>query len=134
MTTPIFRSIKPLAAVLLAAFLATSCGGGGGSAAPAPTNLAAVAGDTVVTLTWDMAGDVQYWMFEGPSNVVPSSTDNMSKWIGLAGGSTALKVSSPLVVTALTNGVSYTFSINGRIGGGPGGPGATPVSATPVAP
>ena len=133
MITPIFRSFKPLAAVLLAAILATSCGGGG-SAAPAPTGLAVFAGDTLVTLTWDMVGDVEYWMFDAPSDVVPASTANMSNWIGLAGGATVAKVTSPLVVSSLTNGVSYTFSINGRIKGGPGGPGATPVAATPVAP
>lgn len=133
MTTSIFRSFKPLAAVLLAAVLTASCGGGG-SSAPAPTGLAVVAGDTLVTLTWDMVGDVEYWMFDGPSNVVPSSTANMSNWIGLPGGAAVAKVTSPLVVSSLTNGVSYTFSINGRIKGGPGGPGATPVTATPVAP
>ena len=133
MTTSFFRSFKPLAAVLLAAVLTASCGGGG-SSAPAPTGLAAVAGDTIVTLTWDEVGDVEYWLFVGPSDVVPASTANMSSWIGLAGGNTVVKVSPPLVVSSLTNGISYTFSINGRVKGGPGGPGATPVTATPVAP
>jgi hypothetical protein len=36
------------------------------------------------------------------------------------------------VVAGLTNGISYSFSVNARTNGGPGGPGATPVTATPV--
>jgi photosystem II stability/assembly factor-like uncharacterized protein len=32
----------------------------------------------------------------------------------------------------LTNGLSFSFSINGRISGGPGGPGSVAVDATPI--
>jgi hypothetical protein len=55
----------------------------------------------------------------------------MSTWIGLPGGGTKINATSPLVLTGLVNGTSYSFSVNGRTNGGPGGPGATPVTATP---
>jgi hypothetical protein len=55
----------------------------------------------------------------------------MQNWFGLLGGNVLLKVSSPYVVQGLLNGVNYTFSVSGRVDGGPGGSGATPQTATP---
>ena len=78
-----------------------------------------------------MVPGVEYWLFYGPTSSVPATTTSMNGWIGLAGGGAPINVTSPYVVTGLTNGVSYSFSVNGRTGSGPGGPGATPVSATP---
>jgi hypothetical protein len=128
----LFRSFKLLTVFLLGAVLCVACGGGG-SPAPAPTGLAAVAGDASATVSWDMVEGVEYWLFEGPTSNVPAAITNMSTWIGLAGGSTVVKVASPYVVSGLVNGTSYSFTVNGRTSGGPGGPGATPVVATPVA-
>jgi hypothetical protein len=43
-------------------------------------------------------------------------------------------VASPLMISGLTNGVTYSFAMNGRISGGPGGAQTPSVSATPAAP
>lgn len=91
------------AAALLAVLLSVACGG---DSAPAATGLKVTAGEA-------------------------TDTTSMQKWIGLPGGNVLLKVTSPYVVSGLVNGTNYSFSVNGRTDGGPGGPGATPASATP---
>lgn len=124
-----FRSFKLFAAALLAVLLSVACGG---DAAPAPTRLAVTAtGESSATLSWDMAPGVEYWLFYAPTSIAPTDTTSMQKWIGLPGGNVLLKVTSPYVVSGLVNGTPYSFSVNGRTDGGPGGPGATPVLATP---
>lgn len=122
------RSFKFFTAALLMLVLA-ACGGG--SSAPAATGVKAVATESTVTVSWDMAPGVEYWLFYGPSSLMPSDTSTMANWIH-AGSTVALKVGSPFVVSGLTNGVSYSFSLDGRIDGGPAGPGTTPVAATPM--
>jgi ABC-type transport system substrate-binding protein len=130
----LLRSFKLFLAAAITAALCVACGGGGGSAAPAPTGLAVVPGDTVATLNWDMVEGVEYWVFDVPTSGAPASTAAMSTWIGVAGGATFVKATSPFVVSGLVDGTSYSFSVNGRTNGGPGGPGAAPVVATPLAP
>jgi hypothetical protein len=125
----IFRSFKLLLASALASLVLFGCGAG--SSAPAPTSLVATATESGVTVTWDMTPGVEYLFFYGPTSIVPSSVTSMSGWIGLPGGGTKINATSPLVLTGLANGLSYSFSVNGRTNGGPGGPGATPVTATP---
>jgi hypothetical protein len=125
----IFRSLKLFVAAVLASVVLFGCGKG--SSAPAPTSLVATATESGVTVTWDMTPGVEYLFFYGPTSVVPSSVTSMSPWIGLPGGGTKINATSPLVLTGLVNGTSYSFSVNSRTNGGPGGPGATPVTATP---
>ena len=124
-----FRSIPLFLAGLMTALLLTACGNG--EPAPAPTGLQVTAGESSATLTWDMVGGVEYWVFFAPTSVAPHDVGSMQAWFGLPGGNVLLKVTSPYVVQGLTNATDYTFSINGRIDGGPGGSGATPVTATP---
>lgn len=123
------RSFKLFVAALVAALLSVACGSG--ASAPAPTGLAVSAGESTVTVSWDMADGVEYWLYFGPSSVAPGNTASMQGWFGLPGGNVLLKVSSPYVLSGLANDLSYSFSINARIDGGPGGPGAAPVMATP---
>lgn len=127
----ILHLFKLFASMLVAAMLLVACGGGGDSA-PAPTGVTVTAKESTATVTWNMQDGVEYWLFYGPTSVAPTDTSTMHGWIGLPGGSVLLNVSSPLVISGLVNGTSYSFSLNGRTGGGPGGPGSTPVSATPV--
>ena len=124
------RSFKLFFATLITVLLSVACGG---DSAPPPTNVVVVAGESSVTVSWDMVGGVENWLFFGPTSTVPTSTTAMEKWIGQYGGGTLLNVTSPYVVSGLVNGVSYSFSLNGRTNGGPGGPGSTPVTATPRA-
>lgn len=116
-------------AALVVAVLSVACGGA--STAPTPSGLTAVAGETTVTVTWTMDAGVEYWLYIAPTSVAPTNNSSMHDWFGLTGGNVLMKVSSPYVVSGLSNGTSYSFSVNGRISGGPGGPGAPTVSATP---
>ncbi len=125
------RSFKLFAATLMAALLSAACSTGGGDPAPAPTGLAVVAGETSATLTWNMVDGVEYWVFAAPTSLAPPTTATMQGWFGLPGSNVVLKVNSPYVFTGLLNGLSYSFSVNGRTNGGPGGPGAAAVVATP---
>lgn len=123
------RFFRVWMAALAVAVLSVACGGG--STAPTPSGLTAVAGETTVTVTWAMDAGVEYWLFLAPTSVAPTNNNSMHDWFGLTGGNVLMKVSSPYVVSGLTNGTSYSFSVNGRISGGPGGAGAPTVSATP---
>ncbi|MDP2784521.1 MAG: hypothetical protein Q8O38_08015 [Sulfurimicrobium sp.] len=109
-----------LAAVL---FLA-SCGTG--SSAEPPTVVTAVAGDGSVTLTWDMEPGVEYWVFSAAADsVTPENCSSLPEC------QTIMSAASPRIVSGLTNGTTYSFTINGRIDGGPGGTGSVSISAVP---
>jgi len=113
-----------LAAVLISG-LVSACGGGG--PAPAPVGgLTAVAGDGQVTLSWAPDAGVDYWLFFAPTSSI--STTSLSNAPGHQGRT---GVTSPYVLTGLTNGVTYSFTIDGRFGNGAGGPGTPSVSAVP---
>lgn len=99
---------------------------GNGSSAPAPTNVNVVAGDTSVTISWDMSPGVDYWVFKAAAaNITPLSCYGMPQCQMI------MHAVSPLLVTGLTNGTTYSFTINGRIDGGAGGPGSPSRQATP---
>ena len=125
------RSFRLFVAALAAALVLLSVGCGNGEPAPAPTGLAVSAGEASATVSWDMADGVEYWLFFGPSSVAPTTTSSMQGWFGLPGGNVLLKATSPYVVTGLPDGLSYSFSVNARTNGGPGGPGSTAVKVTP---
>lgn len=113
----------------LAIIVLTGCLGSAfdvGSSTPPPTDVRVVAGDNSVTLSWTMAPNVEYWVFSAPSASV--TTDD---WSRLPGGKATIKVVSPQVIGGLFNGVKYSFTVNGRIDGGPGGPGSASLSAVP---
>jgi hypothetical protein len=128
MLKPLLRALTLWGCTLIATVLLSSCGG---EAADPPGGVNVTAGENSVTLTWNAADGVEYWIFYGPTSVTPSRTDNMQLWIGLPGGSVALKATSPYTLAGLSNGISYSFTLNARTNGGPGGPGSTPVSAMP---
>jgi hypothetical protein len=121
------HSVRAWLLVLLTAVL-TSCGGG--SAAPAPTGLAVQVSESSATVSWNMVEGVEYWLFYGPTSTMPASVASMSDWIRAPNAQTAIRVASPLVVSGLSYSIPYSFSVNGRTDGGPGGPGATAVVAT----
>ena len=61
-----------LIAAILVILLAAGCGSNGRSA-DAPTNVVAVPGDGIVTVTWAMTPGVEYWLFYGNTNNITSS-------------------------------------------------------------
>lgn len=122
------KRISYLIAAVATTLLLNGCLGGAfdlGSAAAPPSDLKAVAGDSGVTLTWTMSPNVEYWVFAAPGTGI--TTEN---WLNI-GGSAFPKATSPHVVPYLTNGSTYSFTVNGRIDGGAGGAGASAVSAVP---
>ena len=117
----------------IAAILLQGCLGSGGNSAPAPTNVQVVAKDSRVVVTWDMSPGVEYWIFKAYGNgVTPKNCSVMPLC------STTVKVTSPTAIWGLYNKSAltapytpYSFSINGRTNGGPGGAGSPAVSALP---
>ncbi len=112
------RYIGFITVAAVAIFL-SACIGSGGSSAPAPNNVHVVAKDSRVIVTWDMAPGVQYWIFHANgTGVTPQNCSTMPLCY------TAVNVSSPASIPSLYNGYPYSFSINGRRDGGPGGTGS----------
>ena len=97
-----------------------------GSSAPAPNNVNVVAGDGMVTVSWDMLPGVEYWIFKAATNDVTPQT-----CLGTPQCQIIMKAVSPAVISGLTNGTLYSFSINGRLDSGAGGPGSPSVQAIP---
>jgi len=97
-----------------------------GSSANPPDDVKLVAGDSSVTVTWTMAPNVEYWIFSAPADTI--STDG---WARLIGVRASIDAKSPQVVTGLANDLKYSFTVNARVDGGPGGPGSTSVSVVP---
>ena len=124
--------LKSALPALIAATLVSACGGGGGSASAMPENFQVVEGDSQVTITWKQEAGVQYWLF-----YAPSTTDiTVESWKKTAGalskiGDRGKGISSPYVITGLTNDKSYDFLLNGRTDGGEGGPTASLSPKTP---
>ena len=117
-----------ITALFLAAFLA-ACGGGSGSSAPPPTGgITAEAGDGQVTLTWTATAGVDYWLMYAASATAIDMKNPPGNHAWITSGLT-----SPYTLPGLTNGVTYSFAMDGRISGGPGGAQTPSVSATPAA-
>jgi hypothetical protein len=127
-SVPYWRTAAFISTIFALLALA-GCGGiigGQGYPAPAPTNVKAVAGDGIVTVSWDMSPNVQYWLFHAAANsITPHSC------ISLPACATVIDASSPAVITGLANGTTYSFTIDGRVNNGPAGPGSSSVSAVP---
>ena len=119
------RALTAVAAILAATTLA-ACGGSKGDPAAAPTNVAVKAGDGRVTVTFNGQAGVDYWVFFAPGTGL--TVDN---WVNLPGAGVQRNAVSPAVISALRNGQLYSFTINGRTDGGPGGPATATLTATP---
>lgn len=116
-------------AAAAAALLLVGCLGNDfklGSAADPPADLRVEAGDSSATVTWTSVPGVKYWVFSAQANNVTPEN-----WNTLTGGRALIDVSSPHRVTGLVNGMTYSFSANGRIGNGQGGAGIPSVSIVP---
>ncbi|MDR0481239.1 MAG: hypothetical protein LBG66_05070 [Gallionellaceae bacterium] len=120
---------------VLACSILASCGGGDGlgkhgSSEPAPTNVQIRAEDSRVLLTWDMQPGVEYWVYKAQgSGVTPQNCSSMLAC------ETFINVTSPFETFGqkylLQDGIIYSFSINARSDGGPGGPGSPSLDGIP---
>ncbi len=120
------RITRLFVAVVLAALSVAGCLDSGSSAPPPAGGLTLSPGDGKITISWDMTPGVEYWLFYAPASSI--STTN---WSSVAGGSALMGVTSPHVLTGLTNGITYSFALNARTDDGPGGAGTPSVSAVP---
>ncbi len=111
--------------VVLVSALA-ACGGQGGSSVPPPTNVKATAGDSYIQVSWDVTAGVDYFVFSATDPALTTLN-----WLNLTGGAAYIDATSPLIVCAAMNGQQRWFTVNGRTGAAPGGPGSAVVSATP---
>lgn len=125
------RWIRCFGLLVLSVFVA-SCGGNGHPVAP-PTDFAVQeVGDTQVTLNWTAEPGVSYWVWFAPGTTMTTQnydkTANVQAWT-LVTPPFVLKGSKSGI--ALTNGTTYSFSVNARTGDAPGGAPAAIVTATP---
>lgn len=123
------HSIRSSLLALASALILVACGGGNSSSAPPPPEggIKLANGDGQVTLSWNSTPGVEYWIFAAPNN--PNLS--LSNWLATSGSTYKLNVTSPFVVSGLSNGTPYSFFITGRINGGPGGAATPTVTATP---
>lgn len=112
--------------LVLSALFATACNVGGGSSVSPPTDVKVVAGDGGATVSWTMESGVEYWVFSAAASSI--SSDN---WSTLPQAKVARNATSPQIVTGLVNGTTYSFTVNGRSSGGPGGSGSPSISVVP---
>ena len=115
------------ALLLLGALVLSGCSGiGGGESASAPPDVKVIPGDGGATITWTMESGVEYWVFSAAApSVSPES------WASLPQAKVVRNGTSPQIVTGLTNGTTYSFTVNGRKSGGPGGSGSPSISIIP---
>jgi hypothetical protein len=119
----LLRQIATLCLVLVV----VACGGAGNSAPPPTGGLTLTPGNGQVTVSWTADPTVQYWLMVAPTTGVLdiNNPPNGHFW--------ASNVTSPYVVPLLANGTTYAFAMNGRTGGGKGGPQTVSQSTIPRA-
>lgn len=115
------------AAAVGLALIVSGCGGGAGSSAAPPTGFTVTPGNGQVVITWQGSAGVDYWlMYAATASAIDMKNPPAGRvWV--------TSLSSPYVVSGLTNGVSYAFAMNGRSSGGPGGAQTASQSAIPHA-
>ena len=113
----------------VAVLLLGACGSSSfnlGSSSPAPTDVVVAAGDGSATVTWTMTPGVDYWIMLAPTNSITTAN-----WTSFLGARSVIKAVSPQLVGGLVNGVTYAFTVNGRVGNGAGGPGSPSQAIVP---
>ncbi len=117
---------RTFAATLLALVL-TACGGGAGGSAAAPGDFTVTPGNGQVIISFSASPGVQYWLMYAPT-ATPLDIKNPP-----GNHAWATNITSPYVISGLTNGVTYSFAMNGRTGGGAGGAQTASQSVAPRA-
>lgn len=121
-------TVKKLS-LLLASFalaLLAGCGGSDkGSSVDPPADFRVTPGDGSVIVSWTAEPETDYWIFFGVGPDI--TTEN---WIQ-RGGVALTNQQSPRIITGLSNGTTYSFTINARKNKGPGGPSAPTQAVVP---
>ena len=119
--------------LLAGALFLAGCGGGGGSgifssgsSASPPSDVKVTPGDSGVTVTWTMEPGVEYWVFS-------AATSNLTtqNWAQQPQARAIRHATSPTIIAPLTNGSTYSITVNGRKDGGPGGEGSPSIVVVP---
>jgi len=122
------HSIRVSLLTLASAMILLACGGGSSSAPPPPAGgLSFLEGENQITLSWNATPGVEYWVFSAPDK----PTLSLSNWRDSTGSSYRMNVTSPYVISGLSNDTPYSFFITGRINKGPGSDATPTVTATP---
>ncbi len=122
------HTIRVSLLALASAMILAACGVSSSSVPQPPEGgINVIVGDSQITLSWKETPGVEYWVFSAPDQ----PTLSLSNWLASTGSSYRLKVTSPFVVSGLTNGTPYSFFITGRINSGPGSDATPTVTATP---
>jgi hypothetical protein len=117
-----FRILLPI----LVALALSGCLGNTGDPQPPPTNVAPVAGDGVVGVTWAPVFNVSYLAFGSTNPAL--NTSNFAN-IGFPIVNASPWSRPPALLCNATNGITYYFTVDARTGSAPGGPGSPVVTA-----
>lgn len=124
MLQPFYKTLARLALIL--PLLALAACGGESAPAEAPQAFTVVAGDGRATLTWNQDPNMTYWLFAAQADsVTPDNYNKFPESVLLRG------VSSPFTLPNLTNGKTYSFTINATRNGSPAGPAAPSQAIVP---
>ena len=120
----LFQKIRLALTLFVVSLTLAACGGGGEKAAT-PVGFDVKPGNGQVTITWTAVPGVEYWVAyaANASAIDMSNLPANHLWV--------TNVTSPYVLTGLTNGVTYAFAMNARTNGGPGGPQTASKTAVP---
>lgn len=113
---------------LLALVCLAACNGGGSSGSPAvaPSGITLQAIDSGVIVTWNQDPTLDYWIF---SAAAPSITT--TNYIQFPDARVQKSVVSPLIISGLTNGTTYSLVMNSTKSGSPAGPASSSFSFVP---
>ncbi len=113
-------------ALAIAALLHLAGCGDKGSPASPPPDVAVEPRDSRATVTWTAEPGVEYWLF-----YAPTSNITRENWATLPGIVVIKNAVSPITVSGLRNGTTYSFMVNGRTNNGPGGAASPSISIVP---
>ena len=121
----LFQKIRLALTLFVVSLTLAACGGGGDKADAPVGGITATPGNGQVTITWTAVPGVEYWVAyaANASAIDMSNLPANHLWV--------TNVTSPYVLTGLTNGVTYAFAMNARTNGGPGGPQTASKTAVP---
>lgn len=121
------KNLLALLSIMAMALFLNGCNDGKGSSASPPSDVRVLAGDGALLVTWTMQPGVEYWVFSAAgTGITPQNCNAMSAC------KTVMAATSPLVISGLSDGTTYSVTIDGRTNGGPGGAGSPSISATPM--